>query len=85
MQVNELAISLENKETILAAALRNGINFPYSCKVGGCAECKCRLTRGKIKALTDASYLLSAEEVQTGYSLACQSVPKTADGHICIL
>jgi NAD(P)H-flavin reductase/ferredoxin len=79
MQVNELAISLENKETILAAALRNGINFPYSCKVGGCAECKCKLTRGKIKALTDASYLLSAEEVQTGYILACQSVPKTAD------
>jgi 3-phenylpropionate/trans-cinnamate dioxygenase ferredoxin reductase subunit len=79
MQVNEIAISLENKETILAAALRNGINFPYSCKVGGCAECKCKLTRGKIKAFTDASYLLSAEEVQSGYILACQSVPKTAD------
>ena len=42
MQVNELAISLERKETILGAALRNGINFPYSCKVGGCAECKCK-------------------------------------------
>lgn len=79
MQVNSSVISLEKKETILAAALRNGINFPYSCKVGGCAECRCKLTSGKVKELTDASYLLSAEEVQSGYILACQSVPKTAN------
>ncbi|MBL4799539.1 MAG: 2Fe-2S iron-sulfur cluster binding domain-containing protein [Oleispira sp.] len=82
MQVNQLAISLEKKETVLGAALRNGINFPYSCKVGGCAECKCKLTKGKVKEFTDASYLLSAEEVQSGYILACQSVPKTADVEI---
>jgi len=79
MQVNELDIPIESKETILSAALRNGINFPYSCKVGGCAVCKCKLTNGKIKAFSDASYLLSAEEVQSGYILACQSVPKTSD------
>lgn len=79
MKVNESDISLEKKETILDAALRNGINFPYSCKVGGCAACKCKLTGGKVKEFTDASYLLSAEEVQSGYILACQSVPKTPD------
>lgn len=82
IQVNQLAISLEKKETVLGAALRNGINFPYSCKVGGCAECKCKLTKGKVKEFTDASYLLSAEEVQSGYILACQSVPKTLDVEI---
>lgn len=79
MQVNESAITLDKKETILSAALRNGINFPYSCKVGGCAECKCKLVSGKVKEYTDASYLLTAEEVQSGYILACQSVPKTDD------
>lgn len=82
IQVNQLSISLEKKETVLGAALRNGINFPYSCKVGGCAECKCKLTKGKVKEFTDASYLLSAEEVQSGYILACQSVPKTLDVEI---
>jgi NAD(P)H-flavin reductase/ferredoxin len=82
IQVNQLAISLEKKETVLGAALRNGINFPYSCKVGGCAECKCKLTKGKVKEFTDASYLLTAEEVQLGYILACQSVPKTLDVEI---
>ena len=79
MQVNELNIAVNPNETILSAALRNGVNFPYSCKVGGCAECKCKLTKGKIKAYTDASYLLSAEEIQSGHILACQSVPKTSD------
>lgn len=79
MRVNQLAISLEKKETVLSASLRNGINFPYSCKVGGCAECKCKLIKGKVKEFTDASYLLTAEEVQSGYILACQSVPKTDD------
>lgn len=79
IQVNDLGIEVQAKETILTAALRSGLNFPYSCKVGGCAECKCKLTGGKIKALTDASYLLSAEELQEGYILACQSIPKSSD------
>lgn len=79
IRVNELDVELQSKETILSAALRNGVNFPYSCKVGGCAECKCKLTNGKIKALTDASYLLSAEEIRSGYILACQSIPKSDD------
>jgi len=65
------------KETLLKSALRNGINFPYSCKVGGCAACKCQLISGKVKELTDASYILSAKELKENYILACQSVPKT--------
>ncbi|MFD2232143.1 NADH:ubiquinone reductase (Na(+)-transporting) subunit F [Alkalimarinus sediminis] len=79
MQINQIDVAVKSKETILTAALRNGINFPYSCKVGGCAVCKCKLTSGKVKAFSDASYLLSAEEVQEGYILACQSIPKSSD------
>src|SRR5690606_34570474 len=33
----------EPGETILQAALREGIRFPHSCRVGGCAACKCQL------------------------------------------
>lgn len=71
------AFTTEPKETVLNAALRHGIDFPYSCKVGGCATCKCQLVSGKVKELTDKSYLLSAEELQSGYILGCQSVPKS--------
>lgn len=79
IKINELNLAVNPKETILSTALRHGVNFPYSCKVGGCAACKCKLTNGKVKAFSDASYLLSADEVQSGYILACQSVPKTSE------
>ncbi len=36
-------IEMQAKETILQAALRSNIAFPHSCRVGGCAGCKCKL------------------------------------------
>ncbi|OUS05910.1 hypothetical protein A9Q81_03975 [Gammaproteobacteria bacterium 42_54_T18] len=70
-------VQLKHKETILNGAVRSDIEFPYSCKVGGCAACKCKLVSGKIKALTDASYLLSKEELSQNFILGCQSIPKS--------
>lgn len=66
---------LTHKETVLNGALRHGIDFPYSCKVGGCAACKCQLVSGKVRELTDKSYLLSREEIQQNFILGCQSIP----------
>lgn len=68
-------LQLQPKETVLNGALRHNIDFPYSCKVGGCAACKCQLVSGKVKELTDKSYLLSKEEIQQNFILGCQSVP----------
>jgi len=65
------------KETLLQAALAQGIPFPHNCRVGGCGECKCRLVSGKVKELSDKSYLLSAEELQHNHILACQSQPRS--------
>jgi len=75
--INGRSIKVLPKETILTAALRNGVAFPYSCKVGGCATCKCKLLNGKVKELTNASYILSEEDLRSGYILACQSVPRS--------
>ncbi|WP_247256561.1 2Fe-2S iron-sulfur cluster-binding protein [Pseudomonas moorei] len=74
--INGLKIRVEPKETVLKAALREGIDFPHNCRVGGCAACKCKLVSGDVKELTDTSYLLSQEELDQGFILACQSVPK---------
>ena len=68
-------VNLQPKETILSAALRSGIPVSNSCRVGACASCKCKLIKGKVKELTDSSYVLSQEELDQGYILACQSVP----------
>lgn len=75
--VNGQLIEVAPKETLLQAALRQGIDFPHSCRVGGCAACKCRLLEGRVKELTETGYILSDAELDQGYILACQSVPQT--------
>jgi NAD(P)H-flavin reductase/ferredoxin len=66
-----------SKETLLQAALNQGIAFPHDCRAGGCGACKCRLVKGKVRELTDKSYILSAEELRDNYVLACQSIPQS--------
>jgi NAD(P)H-flavin reductase/ferredoxin len=73
-------ITVNPGETVLQAALRHGIDFPNSCRAGGCGTCKCRLTAGKVKELTETGYLLTADEIDQGYILACQSVPRSDIG-----
>jgi NAD(P)H-flavin reductase/ferredoxin len=80
-QINDELVTVEPGETLLQAALRSGIDFPSSCRVGGCGTCKCQLKRGKVRELTETGYLLTAEEIDAGYVLACQSVPET-DVHV---
>lgn len=75
--INGVLLSVLPRETLLQTALRNGIDFPHSCRVGGCATCKCRLVSGRVKELTRSGYVLSEEELDQGYILACQSVPRT--------
>jgi len=75
--INALLVLVEPRETVLQAALRSGIDFPNSCRVGGCGACRCQLTEGTVKELTETGYLLSQEEIDQGFILACQSVPRS--------
>ncbi len=77
VRINGQAVPVEPKETVLQAALRAGVDFPNSCRVGGCGTCRCKLASGRVKELTETGYLLTAEEIDQGYILACQSVPQT--------
>jgi xylene monooxygenase electron transfer component len=70
-------VTVAPSETLLQAALAAGIAFPHNCRVGSCGSCKCQLVEGKVKHLTDASYVLSADELRQGYILACQAKPQT--------
>jgi NAD(P)H-flavin reductase/ferredoxin len=73
--INSQPIRVLAGETLLTAALREGVDFPHSCRVGGCASCKCRLVEGRVRELTESSYLLSEAELAQRTILACQSVP----------
>lgn len=67
---------VEPGQTILQAALAKGLPWPSRCRVGSCTTCRCRLLEGDVKALTDTSYVLSSEQLQQRYILACQSQPR---------
>lgn len=73
--INASRVVVQANETLLQAALRQGVEIPYSCRVGGCATCKCKLVEGQVKQLTETSYLLSDADLDSGMILACQSVP----------
>ena len=64
-------------ETILAAAIRQGIGLPYGCKDGACGSCKCRKLSGEVEIGPHQSKALSAEEQIAGYVLTCQCYPLT--------
>ena len=65
----------KNKESVLDAALEQGIELPYSCKGGVCGTCRCKLIKGEVDM--DANYSLEDYEVARGFVLTCQSFPIT--------
>lgn len=65
----------KEKESLLDAALKNGIDMRYSCKGGVCATCRCKVVDGKVDM--DVNYALEDYEIARGFVLSCQSFPVT--------
>jgi ring-1,2-phenylacetyl-CoA epoxidase subunit PaaE len=65
----------KDKESILDAGLRAGIDMRYSCKGGVCSTCRCKLVEGKVDM--DVNYALEDYEIARGFVLSCQSFPVT--------
>ncbi|WP_141056723.1 2Fe-2S iron-sulfur cluster-binding protein [Tepidiphilus succinatimandens] len=71
-----IEFNVDKGKTVLEGALNVGIDFPHDCKVGTCGKCKYKLINGKISELSSSAKALSGELYQSGYRLACQSIPK---------
>src|SRR5713226_1811028 len=65
----------QDGETILAAALREGLRLPYSCRDGRCGSCKGTVLSGRVDYGDYEAKALSAEEKAQGKALFCQAVP----------
>jgi CDP-4-dehydro-6-deoxyglucose reductase len=71
VQPSARTFTAEVGETILAAAIRQGIGMPYGCKDGACGSCKCRKIEGSVVHSAHQSKALSDDEEASGLILSC--------------
>lgn len=70
-------VEVEEDQTILDAALRQGVWLPFACGHGTCGTCKCQVTDGDVD-LGDASpFALMDVERDEGVILACCAKPES--------
>jgi ferredoxin-NAD(P)+ reductase (naphthalene dioxygenase ferredoxin-specific) len=68
-------IDVERGETILDAALRNGLAFPFGCQSGNCGACKSALLAGGVELAPYSEFALEEGERQQGLILGCRAMP----------
>jgi ring-1,2-phenylacetyl-CoA epoxidase subunit PaaE len=66
---------LAGDPSILDAAVRAGIDLPYSCKGGMCCACRAKVLEGRVRM--DKNYSLEKQDVDAGFVLTCQAHPLT--------
>jgi CDP-4-dehydro-6-deoxyglucose reductase, E3 len=69
--------TVDDDETVLAAAIRQGIGLPYGCKDGACGSCKSRLMEGQVVHGEHQSKALPPEDEAAGFILTCCARPLT--------
>ena len=65
----------DDGETVLTAAIRNGVGLPYGCKNGACGTCKGKIVAGSVTHGKHQEKALSAAEEENGGSLFCCATP----------
>ena len=66
LRQHDQAIPVEMGETILQAALAQGIAYPHGCQSGNCGACKSRLLAGEVDLMPYSDYALTSEERANG-------------------
>ena len=69
----ETTFEMSQKQSILEAALKQGIDAPYSCQGGICSSCLARITSGT--AVMKKNAILTDDEIADGLILTCQAHP----------
>jgi len=73
-------VPMADGETVLDAAMRAGLDPPWSCRGGMCSTCRARVTEGQAEMALNFS--LETWETEQGYVLTCQARPLSA--HITV-
>lgn len=72
---DEHIVGATENESVLEAALRAGLEPPFSCQLGACATCRALLVSGKVEM--ENSDALTDDEINEGFILTCQAHPLT--------
>jgi phenol hydroxylase P5 protein len=70
-------IEVEEGQTILQAALRQGVWLPFACGHGTCATCKVQVLEGEVDIGAASSFALMDMERDEGKVLACCAMPQS--------
>jgi ring-1,2-phenylacetyl-CoA epoxidase subunit PaaE len=73
----ETEFEMSNKQTVLEAALKNGVDAPYSCQGGICSSCLARVQSGTAEMKKNS--ILTDGEIADGLILTCQAVPTSSE------
>ena len=71
----ETTFVMDQKKSVLEAALAENLDAPYSCQGGICSSCLARLTEGEVTMRQNN--ILTDSELEEGLILTCQSHPTT--------
>jgi len=72
----ETTFEMSQKQTLLEAALKQGVDAPYSCQGGICSSCLARIKSGT--AVMKKNSILTDSEIAEGLVLTCQAHPTSA-------
>lgn len=70
-----MSVPVARGETIIDAAIRAGVEAPFSCKGGMCCTCRAKVVEGEVDMAVN--YSLEPWELEAGFVLSCQSRPVT--------
>ncbi len=77
---DEASFEMSQKQTLLEAALKHGLDAPYSCQGGICSSCLCRITKGTAEMKKNS--ILTDSEIAEGLVLSCQAVPTSSEVYV---
>jgi len=69
------AVIARKGETVLEAALRQGLELPYVCRDGACGACKGKILKGSVDYGTYQEGVLTDGEKAQGQALFCCAIP----------
>jgi ring-1,2-phenylacetyl-CoA epoxidase subunit PaaE len=70
-------ITTGENQSILQAALQNGVQLPYSCCVGSCSTCAAICKSGKVAM--SVNEVLTQDDLEQGWILTCTGHPLRED------